>query len=221
MFTHRPQVLEQCPRRVDSGSHPTICPSGCPRGVDTAMEPRFEAVSTPRGWPRTRKSTSLLAPRVQRIATPRRQPPPNLLLRLSTRRGHCFKPGFHGSVHAAWTARRANDGPSTEAPPGATPAREQSMQSLKQRREEQRPIVVRGSQIAARIRARRSQACAPAITVCKEQARFARSRQRTLPRPHEPAASRISCGIKATAEASVYIYKDARIACVSANFSAR
>ena len=77
------------------------------------------------------------------------------------------------------------------------------MQSLKQRREEQRPIVVRGSQIAARIRARRSQACPPARTVCKEQARFARSRQRTRPRPHEAAASRISFIIMATSETSI------------------
>ena len=79
------------------------------------------------------------------------------------------------------------------------------MQSLKQRREEQRPIVVRGSQIAARIRARRSQACPPARTVCEEQARFARSRQRTRPCPHEAAASRISFIIRATSETSIYI----------------
>ena len=41
------------------------------------------------------------------------------------------------------------------------------------------------------------------ITGCKEQARFARSRQRTLPCPHEPAASGSSCGTWATTAASL------------------
>ena len=60
-----------------------------------------------------------------------------------------------------------------------------------------------GSQIAAQSSAILGNADTRTKTVCEEQARVARSRHRTLPRPHDAAASRISCGIKATTEASI------------------